>query len=157
MLKTIKHTVLYILVTWLVFTIGCTDKEGGITLTDQQNAAQLLSGSWGHAEILDSPVPDSNGSLESLELTFSVSNTSNPGTFSATGAESFFSTITSSSWSWEDDGTTTSLLFNNVSPISVVTVYELTETTFTIGFNFDGPVGGRIDGVGEYRIKLTKL
>lgn len=125
-------------------------------LTNQQQAAKELSFTWASAQVLSSPVPSADGTLENLRLTFTTTQDFEPSTFSASGAPDFFLTNTNSIWSWEGTSSAINILLLNVSPVQAFTVDELSATSLTIRFSLDGPVEGRTKGIGEYQVKLTR-
>lgn len=131
---------------------GCKNYEE--PLTDQQVAAKQLSGIWSNAQIVSSPVPGATASLSDLVLSFTVTNNSEPSTFSATGASRYFST--GNNWMWVDKTTTNAIVLNGSTPVSEIFIDEITTTNLTISFMLSGPVGGRVSGIGEYTVRLTK-
>ncbi len=138
-----------------VVLLNCK-KDDPTPLSQQQQAAKQISVTWGEAEILSSPVTGADGTLEDLTLTFSVTGNFQPGAFSASGAPEFFFTSTSSTWSWESAGSVTRILLSNVSPVQAFTIEDLNEVTLTISFPFDARVGGRIAGIGEYKVRMMR-
>jgi hypothetical protein len=143
-------------ITLVVVTLVNCKNDDPAPLNEQQQAAKKLSVTWSSAEVLSSPVSGADGALEDLTLTFSVTGNFQPSSFSASGAPEFFLTDANSTWSWESTGAATRVLLLNVSPVQEFTIEELTETTLAISFPFSGPVGGRISGVGEYQVRLTR-
>ncbi len=135
---------------------GCKKDDPAPSLTGQQQAAQTLSVTWGATQIVSAPVGGADGTLEDLVFTFTATEDLQPASFSATGAPEFFLTDATSGWSWEGTSTTASILLLNVSPVQEFTIEELTATSLTISFAFDSPFGGRTEGIGEYRVTMTR-
>lgn len=145
-----------IIMAFPILLVDCK-KDDPAPLTEQQQAAKKLSGTWGSAEVLSSPVSGADGTLENLTLTFEVTGNFQPEGFTSTGTPEIFQTDATSMWSWESTSSTTRILLSNVTPVQEFIIEELTEATLTISFVFDGPVGGRTTGIGEYHVKLTRL
>ncbi|HEX7016539.1 MAG TPA: hypothetical protein VF191_13600 [Cyclobacteriaceae bacterium] len=155
-MKYIKLSVSITLIALAAMILVNCKNDDPAPLDEQQQAAKKLSVAWGAAEVLSSPVAGADGTLENLTLTFATTESFQPTTFSASGAPDFFLTSANSSWSWETSASATHVLLLNVSPVHEFTIEELTETMLTISFSFDGPIGGRIKGIGEYQVRLTR-
>lgn len=138
-----------------VIMVNCKSDDPA-PLDELQQAAKKLSVTWGAAEVLSSPVAGADGTLENLTFTFSTTASFQPTTFSSSGAPDFFLTSANSTWSWGTPGSATYVLLSNVSPIQEFAIEELTETTLTISFSFAGPIEGRVTGIGEYQVQLTR-
>ena len=138
-----------------VIMVNCKSDDPA-PLNEQQEAAKKLSVTWGAAQVLSSPVPGADGTLENLTFTFNSTESFQPTTFSSSGAPDFFLTSGNSTWSWGTPASTAIVELSNVSPVQEFTIEELTETTLTFSFSFDGPIGGRITGIGEYQVRFTR-
>ena len=138
------------------FLTSCK-KDDPTPLTAQQDAAKKLSVTWGAAEVLEAPIPNASGTLSNLVLTFTATSNFTPDAFSATGAPGFFTTSSSSKWNWAGTGGATEIVLTAVSPVQGFMVEELTINNLTISFTLSGPIGGRVAGVGQYKVRFTKM
>ncbi len=165
-MKKINYTLSLLALLSCVFILSnCKDDEdGGIKLTEQQQATKPLgSGSpWKVTTVTSKPNVDvDEDALKQLEFTFGVEGTDAaiaPGSFSTSGADDFFATETGATWSWSGSG---------VSEIEVTesTTTEITDiefspnaenpTSITVTFNRPAPSGGRSKAlVGDYSVIL---
>lgn len=151
--KLMIAAVMIISLAWLE---SCKKDEKEIALTAQQTAARMLAATWGSTTVVSSPVSGANGNLASLTLTFASTNAFQPAVFTATGAPDYFETVGNSTWSWEDDNTIVKIKLNNVSPVNMLIIEQVTETSLTLNFELSELGSGRINGLGEYRITLTR-
>lgn len=138
-------------VTLLLMSTSCKDD---VSLTAQQEAAKLLNGTWGSAQVLSAPVAGATGTLSNLVLTFNISNDLQPSTFAATGAPEYFPGGTT--WTWTNAASAASILLDGNLPVTSITLDELTATALQVSFSLNGPIGGRTHGVGEYTMEFTK-
>lgn len=151
-MKALKMTLGFIILSFCLFTTSC--KKDDVSLTDQQEAAKLINGAWGDAQVLSSPVAGATGTLTNLVLTFDISDDLQPSTFIASGAPEYFPSETT--WSWVGATEAVEILLDGSLPVTAITLDVLTATNMTIGFSLNGPVGGRINGIGEYTLSFTK-
>lgn len=142
----------------VVILTQCKKIDPEIEFTPQQLATRQLTGTWGNAVVVSSPVADAHGTLNNLTITFdsSIENIL-PAGFSASGAPEYFLTNTESAWMWESINTSTEILLVNVSPVQELTIDDLTGASLTITFTFESEAGGRIAGIGEYQVKLSRI
>ena len=163
-MKTIKYALAALLMSSLLLYANCGGDNGNgeEELTDQQKAAQSLNNGspWGVSEITQSPDNVDVTALNSLKLTFNITGTDSdiaPGDFSATGADDFISTSSSSSWRWS--GGTSTIALTDVAPINQLTGIQFTPgienpTSVTLSFDIPAP-GGRTKGLtGQYTVVL---
>jgi hypothetical protein len=143
---------LLVVTTFILTNCGKDDAE---PLTEQQEATKELTATWGSPQIISSPVAGADGTLEDLTLTFGATADFQPGSFSASGAPDYFTSTGSSTWTWGNAGSSTEISLLNVTPVQALTVEELTATTLTVSFQFDN-TNGRTNGIGEYRLLLTR-
>ncbi len=136
----------------ILFSSGCKKDEPA--LTEQQEAARLLEGTWSNAQVISAPVTGATGTLTNLVITFNVNDDLTPSTFNAIGAPEYFSSSTT--WQWENVTTSTAVLVNGSSPVTYFSIDQLSATNLVITFQLNGPVGGRVDGIGEYTVGFTK-
>lgn len=129
-------------------------KKDDVTLTDQQEAAKLLNGKWGNTQVISAPVSGAIGTLENLILIFEISDDLQPSTLTASGAPEYFPSTTT--WSWTDAKAAAEILLDGSLPVTSLTLDQLTASTLTISFSLNGPIGGRVNGIGEYTLSFTK-
>lgn len=151
-MKSLKYLLGLMAVGILLLSSGCKDDEA--SLTAQQEAAKLLNGVWGNAQVISSPMPGATGTLSNLVLTFNISDDLQPSTFSAAGAPEYFPS--GSTWTWTDATAAASILLDGSLPVTELTLDELTATNLRVSFSLNGPIGGRVNGIGEYTISFTK-
>ncbi|MGE0587585.1 MAG: hypothetical protein AB7O48_03370 [Cyclobacteriaceae bacterium] len=151
-MKTLK---LMLSLAGLLTLLLCSNcKSDDVSMTDQQEAAKLLNGTWGNAQVLSSPVAGATGTLTNLVLTFDISDDLQPSTFVASGAPEYFPSETT--WSWASAAEASEILLDGSLPVTAITLDALTATNMTISFSLNGPVGGRVNGIGEYTLSFTK-
>lgn len=151
-----KNLKIYTLLTFLALLMMASckkDDDNDAELTAQQQVTSELSDTWGDAEVLDAP--GNYATLEDLEITFTATSDFQPSSFSASGADDYFLSNTNSTWAWNGDNATQVQLMN-VSPVQFLAINELTGTSLTISFTYDGPEGGRVMGIGTYQVRLTR-
>jgi hypothetical protein len=86
-------------------------------------------------------------------MTFNADQDYNPTSFSSNGIPDFFSTSGSATWSFSGQSTT-QVVFSGVSPISEITINNLSNNSLSISFSHPGL---RIaDLSGAYTANLTK-
>ncbi|MEQ9438192.1 MAG: hypothetical protein RIG62_04060 [Cyclobacteriaceae bacterium] len=151
----------------LALLAGCKgDDNGGggdddPDLTAQQQRAELMSGIWLSTEVLETPDDTEDAAmqeLESLQMTFGVNQDDlKPTTFASTGAPTYFNAGSGATWKWtNDDPDVAEVMLSAVSPVDAFTITAFTNTTMTISFDFEGAATGRVEGIGTYRVQLTK-
>jgi hypothetical protein len=99
-------------------------------------------------------VPESE--VSGIVLTFGVDTDSNPTSFSAsgTGAENYFATTGSSTWSFAGSSTT-NIALSGVTPVTSLTVVgDITATSLTVSFTLTTQRTAILDG--NYTLTLTK-
>jgi hypothetical protein len=139
-----------------VFFASCGGNgNGGEDLTPQQEQARALQGTWA---VQSATVPQGvdPAILDGGTITFNTDQSYNPGSFGSSGMPDFFSTSGSSSWAFS--GTSTSLVvFSNVSPVTGITVNNVSGNSLSISFSHPGLAGGRVtDLSGAYTAQLSK-
>lgn len=157
-MKEIKISIglsLAVLISLPVLLVNCK-KDDAAPLNDQQMTTKKLTATWGSTVVESSPVTGADGTLKDVIFTFTATGNFQPAMFTATGAPDYFRSSAGSTWSWGDTGPTTKILLTNVLPVQEFSIEELTEKNLTISFEFSGPVGGRTQGIGEYRLRMTR-
>jgi len=162
-----RHFSLAVLVA-LIALVGCggdgDDNGGGgddsPDLTAQQERAQALAGTWASNQVLESPGDAEDAALQelgSLEITFGVNQTTlAPTSFDASNAPTYFNAGSGATWAWADNSTTADINLSAVAPVSAFSITALNGNDLTISFDFQGPSTSRIEGIGTYRVQLTK-
>jgi hypothetical protein len=133
-MRLIQYCLSIILIICLAGLFACPNKNNGPTLTEQQQQAEKITGTW-HVSTIDtkpSAVTDETV-LNALVLTFGIDADKKPTSFSATGAPDYFTSQSSSTWSFSGSSTVT-LLLTNVSPVTVININSISETTMKISF-----------------------
>ena len=132
-------------------------------LTAQQERAQALEGTWASTDDNISAPEDTEDAalqeLQALTMTFGVTNSTDlaPGSFSAAGAPTYFSAGSGATWAWANaDPDDDAITLNAVGPVSAFSITAFDGSTMTIVFDFEGPATGRVEGVGEYTVQMTK-
>lgn len=134
------------------------------TLSAKQERAQALAGTWESSDDnINVPGDTEDGprqELEALTMTFGVNNSTDlaPGSFSATGADTYFNAGDNATWAWAlaDSANVSEIALNAVAPVSAFTISSFNENTMTITFDFEGAVTGRYAGIGEYTVRMEK-
>lgn len=139
----------------LLVLISCEEENTApvfdIDLDDQQAAAVSLRGTWGIPSDISLPFGTTPTVLNDLLLEFRIDDNYQPSTFTATGAEYFFSTQ-EATWSWEE-GSTEDVVLNNVEPVTRIKVMK-EGVNIRLAFEYSN---GRKSGVGQYGCTLTKI
>jgi len=146
------------LILGFIFFASCGgDGNGEEPLTPQQEQARALQGTW---TIQSATVPQGVDPdiLNGGSMTFNTNTDHNPTSFASTGMPDFFSTSGSSTWAFS--GTSTELVvFSNVSPVTGITVNNVSGNSLSISFSHPG-LAARIAKVtdlsGAYTAQLTK-
>ena len=139
------------------FLTGCDehgDPQEDILLSDQQKATVSMRGVWGQPSDASLPPGTTEGVLDSLLLEFRIDDSYNPSTFSASGANYFFS-AEDGVWDWEGESTSNIALVN-VSPITLIEIMK-EAATIRVTFHYEPPQGGRLSGAGVYGVTLNKI
>lgn len=139
------------------FITGCDehgDPQQDILLSDQQKATVSMRGVWGQPSDALLPPSTTEGVLDSLLLEFRIDDSYSPSTFSASGANYFFS-AQDGVWDWEGESTSNIALVN-VSPITLIEVMK-EAATIRVTFHYEPPQGGRHSGAGVYGVTLNKI
>ena len=144
------------LILGFIFFASCGGNGNGEEeLTPQQEQARALQGTW---TIQSATVPQGVDPdiLNGGTMTFNASTDYNPTSFASAGMPDFFSTSGSSSWAFS--GTSTDLVvFSNVSPVTGITVNNVSGNSLSISFSHPGLAGGRVaDLSGAYTAQLSK-
>nr|WKN39464.1 hypothetical protein K4G66_12255 [Tunicatimonas sp. TK19036] len=150
----------------LVFLASCKgDDNGGGNepeLTAQQERTRDMAGTWMSSEVLETPDDTEDAAmqeLEALQMTFGVNQDElTPTTFGSEGAPTYFTVASgaSATWSWANTSTLAEVNLTGVSPVSSFSITAFDGTTMTISFTFNGPSTSRVEGIGTYRVQLTK-
>ncbi len=145
---------LLIIISLVIFS-GCPKNEKpDPELTEQQERAQLLEGTWGNASNVVVPPDVDDNIISGISITFSTSGEIQPDTFSAFGTVKIFDTSANSGWSFSND--INQVLLSNVFPVTSFVIVSITETTIII--QLDHPGGEGFEGKdGTYSVTLTKL
>ena len=138
----------------MIIMASCGD-GGGEDLTDQQQQAQLLAGTWTQQTTSQLPNGVDPAILDQLTLTFNVDANYNPTSFSSSGAPDFFTTSGSSKWAFSGSSTT-SLILSDVSPIMDLTINSLTANALAVSFTLSSGSLRVASLEGNYRVELTK-
>ena len=144
------------LIAGLLILSGCPDDKE-VTLTPQQERAQLLQGTW---TVQSATVPQGVDPtiLNGGTMTFNTDNEHNPTSFSAAGMPDFFSTGGSSTWSFSS--TIDIVVLANVTPVSQFNINNVSANSLSINFSHPGVVAAadaRIaDLSGAYTAILSK-
>jgi hypothetical protein len=144
------------LILGFIFLASCGDNgDNGENLTPQQEQAKALQGTW---TVQSATVPQGvdPAIIDGGTMTFNTSTDYAPGSFAASGMPDFLSTSGSSAWAFS--GTSTTLIvFSNVTPVTGITINNVSATTLNISFSHPGMGGGRVaDLSGAYTAQLTK-
>jgi hypothetical protein len=155
-MRLIQYCLSSLLIISLVGLFACPNKNNGPTLTEQQQQAEKLAGTW-HVQSIDVK-PDAVTDLtvlDQLVLTFGVDNDKKPTTFNATGAPDYFAPQGSATWAFSGSSTV-NLLLTNVTPVTVITINsEITSTTMQISFTRTTVL--RTENLdGDYTVTMTK-
>ena len=155
-MRVIQYCISILLIISLVGNFSCKKKPSGPTLTEQQQQAQKIAGTW-HVSSIDtkpSAVTDETV-ISGLVLIFSIDSDNNPSTFNASGAPDYFATLGSATWNFSGSSTVT-ISLTNVSPVTVITINPpVTETTMQISFTRTTVL--RTENLdGDYTLTLTK-
>ncbi len=151
----------------LVVLASCKSDDGGgggddsPELNAQQERAQALAGTWVSNQVAESPGDTEDAAIQelnSLQFVFGVNQTTlAPTTFSASGADTYFSSGSGASWGWASaDPNDDAITLSAVAPVAAFEITSFDGSTMTISFDFEGASTGRIAGLGTYRVQLTK-
>lgn len=151
-MKMQKYSIILSCLFLALLTQAC--KKDDPSLTTQQEVARRLNGTWSDTQVISSPVAGATGSLESLVLTFTIAENLQPSTFSVSGAPDYFPA--GGTWTWTDPKQAVAIVLDGELPVTMLELIELTDTKLTLAFTFNGVSNGRIQGIGDYRISLTK-
>ncbi|MEM9673056.1 MAG: hypothetical protein ACFB15_17600 [Cyclobacteriaceae bacterium] len=141
------------------------DPTPDASLSAKQERAQALVGTWESSDNgIDVPDDTEDGprqELEAITMTFGVNNNTDlaPGSFSASGADTYFNAGSNATWAWANvtDSTNVSdVTLNTVAPVAAFTISSFNGNTMTITFDFEGASTGRLAGIGEYTVQMTK-
>ena len=139
----------------VIFFASCGGGNGEPDLTPQQEQAMALQGTW---TIQNATVPQGvdPAIINGVTLTFSIDQNHNPTSFASVGNADFFSTSASSEWAFS--GTSTTLIvLSGVTPVTGITVNNVSGNSLSISFSHPGLAGARIaDLSGAYTAQLTK-
>jgi len=153
-MKSIKNFLIITIVSFLLFSCS---KENDPQLSEQQEMAMALTGTWSHAETLAFPQIGDPDALNDLVITFQVDNNSEPAGFEAAGAPYFFETNASSQWSFANATTTDFIQFSSGSIETAKISLNDSEDVLTMEFAHPGDQNGRIKSLtGDYLITLNK-
>ena len=144
------------LILGFIFFASCGGNgDGNGDLTPQQEQAKTLQGTW---TVQSATVPQGvNPSIiDGGTMTFNTSADYNPGSFASTGMPDFFSTSGSSEWTF-NGSSTAQIIFSNVTPVTGITIVNVSENSLSISFSHPGMGGARVaDLSGAYTAQLTK-
>jgi len=148
----------YIIIALAFFTLVSCNEENEPALTEQQEMAMALAGTWTHSETVTFPEIGDPVALNDLEISFMVSDNNEPAGFEASGAPYFFETNSGSQWAFANASTTEFINFSNSGLIETVKIsLNDTEDELTMEFAHPGDQNGRIKSLtGDYLIKLNK-
>ena len=145
------------LIAGFAFLSSCDNGNGEEDLTEQQERAQMMSGTW---TIQSATVPQGvdptilNGST----MTFNTDAGHTPTSFSASGMPDFFSTQSNSGWAFSSSINV--VVLSSVTPVAGFNINNVTANSMSISFSHPGltaMAGGRIaDLSGAYTANLTK-
>ena len=155
-IKFISYTLL--LMVFMTAFMSCDEKgdpQGPVVLNDEQTASVAMRGKWGQATNPDLPFGTTEGVLDDLIIDFRIGDDYYPTDFAASGADYFFGTDGSGTWSWED-GAFTIISLANVAPITTIQVIKKA-SQIRVTFIYEGDDGGRVSGLGEYSVTLKKI
>ena len=154
-MKKLTYLLLFGILGGMVFFGSCggDDDDDGPNLTPQQEQAQALSGTWNQQNTTQIPDGVDPTILNDLSITFNIDANSNPTSFSASGADDFFITTSSSTWAFSGSSTT-AIVLSNVSPVTSLTINSVSDSQLSVTFT---SAGGRVTGLdGTYTVELTK-
>lgn len=162
-MKIKNYSFLIIIATIFLFHCDGDDPKPEPTLTQQQIAAKALKNRspWQVKEVVS--IPDDQIDvieLENLKISFGITGSEAeiaPGSFSATGADTFLSSSSGSSWSWSGSGTSTISLTNaSTSQLTGLQFSPDSENANEITFTFTvNATTGRIKNIsGQYTVTL---
>ncbi len=154
-MKKIAYLLSFVIIAGFVVYAGCNgDENGEPELTEQQERAQALSGTWNAQEATSVPDNVDPTIIDNLSITFNVDASFNPASFSATGAADFFSTSSSSAWDFSGDVTISSITLTDVSPVTGFTISNFSNTNMTIQFSHPGLRIASLEGT--YAVSMVK-
>ena len=142
-----------VLVAAFIFLASCGGNGNGDgDLTAQQEQAKTLQGTW---TVQSATVPQGvdPAILNGGTITFNHDQDYNPTSFSSSGIPDFFNTSGAASWTFSGQSTT-QIVLSNVSPVSEISINNLSSNSLSISFSHPG---ARIaDLSGAYTASLTK-
>lgn len=147
----------------LVFISGLSaceeDVDNGeieLSLTESQLAAVVMRGTWGQASNITLPPGTTENALDKLLMKFTITDDYEPDKFEAASeaATDFLFKPGTGTWKWASG--TTDIELVGVSPVTMIKVEEDGQS-FRLTFTYNGEDGGRVSGVGEYGVTLTKI
>ncbi len=156
--RNMKRNLIFLSIIFTFLLAGCNkddDSIDEINLNEQQKAAVSLRGVWAIPEDVSMPVGTTANVLDNLVLTFKISDQYTPGEFKAEGADYFFATTPSSKWQWVDEGRNYVNLLDTQPTASISILQE--GAKIRLVFLYTGGSGGKMAGIGEYGVTLTKV
>jgi hypothetical protein len=154
-MKSIRN---FLIITIVSFSLLSCGEDNDPQLTEQQEMAMALDGTWSHAETTAFPQIGDPEALNDLVITFGVEDNYDPANFEAAGAPFFFETSGNSQWAFANATTTEFIQFTNSGTIETVKItLNDTEDVLTMEFAHPGDQGAKIKSLtGDYLIKLNK-
>lgn len=142
----------------VLFVMSCEEPTISThNFTDQQILAKNLDGSWGMASNIQTGDGVSTEILENLVITFTVDDDGNPDSFLAEGANNVFNDQLGK-WNWLDANTLTKIVLTGNRPVSAFNILDFNNNNIlTISFVVNTVGGGRLKGIGNYRVTLQRL
>jgi len=138
-----------------IFFASCGGNgNGGDPLTDQQEQAKALQGTW---TVQSATVPQGvdPAIINGGTMTFNTQD-NNPTSFASSGMPDFFSATGSASWAFNGQ-TINQINLSNVTPVTELSINNLSGNSLNINFSHPGLAAGRIaDLSGPYTAQLTK-
>ena len=152
-MKTARTIFVPLFIISLFFLVACPPNDNNPKLTALQEKVISLTGTWSNASNVSVPSGIDGTILDQLTLTFNSDADHNATSFSSSGASDFLSSQSSSTWSLSGSDLNV-ISLTNVSPVSEISILNLSATELTIKFTF---VSARIEKLdGDYQVTLSK-
>ena len=154
-MKTTRSILVPIFIISFFFLVACPHNDNNPELTALQKKAVSLTGTWSNASNVSVPNGVDGTVLDQLTLTFNSDTDHNPTSFSASGASDFLLSQSSSTWSLS--GSDLNLInLTGVSPVSQLSIMNLTDTELTIKFTYMTPSARAEKLDGDYQVTLSR-
>lgn len=140
---------------FLFFLFACPPKKKVTPLTNQQELAKRLAGTWANPTQITAPQGVDTMLLKNLAMTFSADNNYNPTGFSSSGATDFFQSVSTSTWAFSGSSTS-NLTLSQVSPVKNLTIidFPINDNIITLSYTF---VNQRTQSLaGGYEVTLSR-